>query len=158
MSPDSTSPNHYEAEEPSLLNVRHTLNCMASFITSLVRFHCQVPGEQWWPNCPPVPSSHKQLLIKSIKIWIIDTNPCTNCASVPLYSLPLPRVRRKVLPLDCPNVIAAHSSVPVSGPAERKDAAEEGWSEGPLIDKLNDQQSQTPWTIFHMHGMKSVVV
>lgn len=44
--------------------------------------------------------------------------------------------------------MSAHSSVPASGPAERKDAAEEGCDEGALIDKLNYQQSQNPWAFF----------
>lgn len=69
--------------------------------------------------------------------------------------------RRKVLPLDCPNVISAHSSVPASGPAERKDAAEEGCDEGALIDKLNYQQSRNPWAFFFffiLHGVKSLVL
>lgn len=75
------------------------------------------------------------------------------------HFLPHPRKRRrKVLPLDCPNVISAHSSVPASGPADRKDAAEEGCDEGALIDKLNYQQSQNPWAFFILHGVKSLVL
>lgn len=67
------------------------------------------------------------------------------------HILPYPRKRRrKVLPLDCPNVISAHSSVPASGQADRKDAAEEGCDEGALIDKLNYQQSQNPSAFFYL--------